>query len=227
MIAPTAGLRGLGVALRPWWQRSPTGGGAGTARPRRSAPDSTESASRWIRTNHAGATVTLAEGPIAVAALLAGVGDRTGCWTARVTGAWRWPSPVSALGVVGALRRPLRSDPGEGLPRPPSCAAFRRGDQRDDQDSRGRPQRGGRRSADPARAAWLSEAGLPCPGRLARHRTHRGHGQPHQSARPAAGPSGEGGHPARRRPVRLRCRAGGRRCCGQPADRSGSAIHAR
>jgi len=37
-------------------------------------PDSTESASRWIRTNHAGASVTLAEGPIAVVALLAGVG---------------------------------------------------------------------------------------------------------------------------------------------------------
>jgi UDP-GlcNAc:undecaprenyl-phosphate/decaprenyl-phosphate GlcNAc-1-phosphate transferase len=35
---------------------------------------STESASRWIRTNHAGATVTLAEGPIAVVALLVGAG---------------------------------------------------------------------------------------------------------------------------------------------------------
>jgi len=34
----------------------------------------TESASRWIRTNHAGATVTLAEGPIAVVALLVGGG---------------------------------------------------------------------------------------------------------------------------------------------------------
>jgi UDP-GlcNAc:undecaprenyl-phosphate/decaprenyl-phosphate GlcNAc-1-phosphate transferase len=33
-----------------------------------------ESASRWIRTNHAGATVTLAEGPIAVVALLIGAG---------------------------------------------------------------------------------------------------------------------------------------------------------
>jgi UDP-GlcNAc:undecaprenyl-phosphate/decaprenyl-phosphate GlcNAc-1-phosphate transferase len=38
------------------------------------APDSTESASRWIRTNHAGARVTLAEGPIAVVALLVGAG---------------------------------------------------------------------------------------------------------------------------------------------------------
>jgi UDP-GlcNAc:undecaprenyl-phosphate/decaprenyl-phosphate GlcNAc-1-phosphate transferase len=36
--------------------------------------DSTKSASRWIRTNHAGASVTLAEGPIAVGALLVGVG---------------------------------------------------------------------------------------------------------------------------------------------------------
>jgi UDP-GlcNAc:undecaprenyl-phosphate/decaprenyl-phosphate GlcNAc-1-phosphate transferase len=34
----------------------------------------TESESYWIRTNHAGASVTLAEGPIAVVALLAGVG---------------------------------------------------------------------------------------------------------------------------------------------------------
>jgi UDP-GlcNAc:undecaprenyl-phosphate/decaprenyl-phosphate GlcNAc-1-phosphate transferase len=34
----------------------------------------TESASRWIRTNHAGAIVTLAEGPIAVVALLVGAG---------------------------------------------------------------------------------------------------------------------------------------------------------
>ena len=34
----------------------------------------TESASRWIRPNHAGATVTLAEGPIAVVALLVGAG---------------------------------------------------------------------------------------------------------------------------------------------------------
>jgi UDP-N-acetylmuramyl pentapeptide phosphotransferase/UDP-N-acetylglucosamine-1-phosphate transferase len=38
------------------------------------APDMTESESRWIRTNHAGASVTLAEGPIAVVALLVGVG---------------------------------------------------------------------------------------------------------------------------------------------------------
>ena len=38
------------------------------------APDSTGSMSRWIRTNHAGASVTLAEGPIAVVALLVGAG---------------------------------------------------------------------------------------------------------------------------------------------------------
>jgi UDP-GlcNAc:undecaprenyl-phosphate/decaprenyl-phosphate GlcNAc-1-phosphate transferase len=35
---------------------------------------SAEPKSRWMRTNHAGASVTLAEGPIAVAALLAGAG---------------------------------------------------------------------------------------------------------------------------------------------------------
>jgi UDP-N-acetylmuramyl pentapeptide phosphotransferase/UDP-N-acetylglucosamine-1-phosphate transferase len=38
------------------------------------APDSTKSASRWIRTNHAGVSVTLSEGPIAVGALLVGTG---------------------------------------------------------------------------------------------------------------------------------------------------------
>jgi UDP-GlcNAc:undecaprenyl-phosphate/decaprenyl-phosphate GlcNAc-1-phosphate transferase len=37
-------------------------------------PESMESASRWIRTNHAGASVTLAEGPIVVLALLVGAG---------------------------------------------------------------------------------------------------------------------------------------------------------
>ena len=47
------------------------------------APDSPRSTSRWIRTNHAGASVTLAEGPIAVGALLVGAGidqllDRSG-----------------------------------------------------------------------------------------------------------------------------------------------------
>jgi hypothetical protein len=38
------------------------------------APESTESASPWIRTNHSGASVTLAEGPIATGALLVGAG---------------------------------------------------------------------------------------------------------------------------------------------------------
>jgi UDP-GlcNAc:undecaprenyl-phosphate/decaprenyl-phosphate GlcNAc-1-phosphate transferase len=47
------------------------------------APDSTESVSPWIRTNHSGASVTLAEGPIAIGALLVGAGidrllDRSG-----------------------------------------------------------------------------------------------------------------------------------------------------
>jgi len=38
------------------------------------ASDSTGPASRWMRTNHAGASVTLAEGPIAVVALAVGAG---------------------------------------------------------------------------------------------------------------------------------------------------------
>jgi UDP-N-acetylmuramyl pentapeptide phosphotransferase/UDP-N-acetylglucosamine-1-phosphate transferase len=38
------------------------------------APDNTESVSPWIRTNHSGASVTLAEGPIAIGALLVGAG---------------------------------------------------------------------------------------------------------------------------------------------------------
>ena len=38
------------------------------------ALDGAESLSRWIRTNHSGASVTLAEGPIAIGALLVGAG---------------------------------------------------------------------------------------------------------------------------------------------------------
>lgn len=61
----------------------------------------TESASRWIRTNHAGANVTLAEGPIAVVALLVGAGvDRL----LDKSGRRSLPVAIAGLGsgVVGA-----------------------------------------------------------------------------------------------------------------------------
>ena len=57
--------------------------------------------SRWMRTNHAGVSVTLAEGPIAVAALLAGVGvDRL----LDSSGQRSLPVAVASVGsgVVGA-----------------------------------------------------------------------------------------------------------------------------
>ncbi len=62
---------------------------------------STESASRWIRTNHAGAKVTLAEGPIAVLALLVGAGLD---WLLDKSGRRSLAVAVAGLGsgVVGA-----------------------------------------------------------------------------------------------------------------------------
>jgi UDP-GlcNAc:undecaprenyl-phosphate/decaprenyl-phosphate GlcNAc-1-phosphate transferase len=62
---------------------------------------SSESKSRWLRTNHAGASVTLAEGPIAVVALLAGAGvDRL----LDTPGQRSLPVVVASVGsgVVGA-----------------------------------------------------------------------------------------------------------------------------
>jgi UDP-GlcNAc:undecaprenyl-phosphate/decaprenyl-phosphate GlcNAc-1-phosphate transferase len=61
----------------------------------------TEPKSRWMRTNHAGVSVTLAEGPIAVAALLAGTGiDRL----LDSSGQRSLPVAVASVGsgVVGA-----------------------------------------------------------------------------------------------------------------------------
>jgi UDP-GlcNAc:undecaprenyl-phosphate/decaprenyl-phosphate GlcNAc-1-phosphate transferase len=64
-------------------------------------PGSTEPKSRWMRTNHAGVSVTLAEGPIAVAALLAGTGvDRL----LDSSGQRSLPVAIASVGsgVVGA-----------------------------------------------------------------------------------------------------------------------------
>ena len=64
-------------------------------------PRSTKSTSRWLRANHAGASVTLAEGPIAVVALLAGTGvDRL----LDSSGQRSFPVAVASVGsgVVGA-----------------------------------------------------------------------------------------------------------------------------
>jgi UDP-GlcNAc:undecaprenyl-phosphate/decaprenyl-phosphate GlcNAc-1-phosphate transferase len=64
-------------------------------------PGNTEPKSRWMRTNHAGVSVTLAEGPIAVAALLAGAGiDRL----LDSSGQRSLPVAVASVGsgVVGA-----------------------------------------------------------------------------------------------------------------------------
>ena len=64
-------------------------------------PRSTKSTSRWMRANHAGASVTLAEGPIAVVALLAGTGvDRL----LDSSGQRTLPVVVASVGsgVVGA-----------------------------------------------------------------------------------------------------------------------------
>ena len=62
------------------------------------AADRTATASRWIRTNYAGTSVTLAEGPIAVVALLTGAGvDRL------LDGSGRRSLPVAVAGLGSGL----------------------------------------------------------------------------------------------------------------------------
>jgi hypothetical protein len=62
------------------------------------AADRTAKASRWMRTNYAGTSLTLAEGPIAVVALLAGAGvDRL------FDGSGRRSLPVAVVGLGSGL----------------------------------------------------------------------------------------------------------------------------
>ena len=91
--------------------------------------------SRWMRTNFAGKNVTLAEGPIAVIALLAGAGvDRL----LDPSGRRGLPVAVASVGaaLVGAYDDLYGSSQAKGFGSPPGAAVWP-ADQRDDQD-RGR-----------------------------------------------------------------------------------------
>ena len=183
-------------------------------------------ASRWTRTNYAGEHVTLAEGPISVLALLAGAGvDRL----LDPSGRRNLPVAVASVGagLVGAYDDLYGTAQAKGLRG--HLRALRSG-----QVTSGMIKVFGVGLSSAAAAALVQRARPGCPKPMCRALDGvvdttliAGDGQPHQSARPAAGTSGQGDHPARLGPCRLRCRACGGRCCGQSADRFGSKIHAR
>ena len=221
--APPAGLRGLGsrcgrgrgdrqraVRTRPNTAPQPPG---------RIGP-----ASRWIRTNHAGASVTLAEGPIAVVALVIGAGvDRLLDSSGRRSLAVAVASVGS--GVVGAYDDLYGTTQAKGF----------RGHLR--ALSSGKVTSGtikvlGVGLSAGAAAAMVQRSRPGCPKPVCRgldwllDGTHRGDGQSHQSARPAARTCGQSDHPARLRAGRFRRSTGSRRCCGS-LPRPGSPINAR
>ena len=182
--------------------------------------------SRWTRTNFAGQNVTLAEGPIAVVALLAGVGvDRL----LDPSGRRGLPVAVASAGaaLVGAYDDLYGSGQAKGFRG--HLRALRSGQLTSGMIKIvgvGRQRRRGR-PAGRALSAWLLEAGVPSAGWSARYRLDRSDRQPHQPARPAARSSSQGDHFARLGSVRCRRRASCRCCRGQPANRFGRPIHAR
>ena len=184
------------VVLRPWWRRWPTGERSGH---RQTLPDPGTSGRRRVGC-----------GPTTPGRRHARRGpDRRGRTAARrrgrsIAGQFRSRSLAVAVASVGSgVVGPTTTS--TSRPRPRAFAvtcALRSGEV----TSGTIKVLGVGLSA--AAAAAGPALGLVCPNRRAvrwtgpRHRTHRGNRQPHQSARPAARPSGQGDHPARLRPVR-------------------------
>ena len=116
----------------------PQGRGRGGHRSRRSLdPDRTTP----------GQPVTLAEGPLAAAGLLAGLVVERALGAPAHRTAGRRPGRAG-LGGGRRVRRPVRDGAGQGVRRPPAGAAGGPGDQRTGQDRRGGRQRR-RRGAGP------------------------------------------------------------------------------